>query len=57
LAMIRFGRPIDLSRRMADFERHPRNAMDAFTRDCEATVQRGLDQLNEANPCPGAEMF
>lgn len=57
LAMIRFGRSIDLSRRMADFERHPRNAMDAFTRDCEATVQRGLDQLNEANPCPGAEMF
>ncbi|MEC8929358.1 MAG: 1-acyl-sn-glycerol-3-phosphate acyltransferase [Verrucomicrobiota bacterium] len=56
-ALMRFGRPINVSRRMADYEREPRRAMEAFTRDCERAVQEGIDQLNAANPCPGGELY
>lgn len=56
-AMVRFGRPIDISRRLGDYQREPRRAMETFTRDCERSVQDGIDQLNEANPCPGGELF
>jgi len=55
-AYVRFGDPIDVSEQLAAAAK-PRLAMSVLTEQFEAGVQVGLDEINQANNHPGAEMF
>ncbi len=56
IARVRLGEPIDVSKALAAADK-PREAMSGLTVDFEKGVQKGIDELNAANPHPGAEMF
>jgi hypothetical protein len=56
IARVRLGEPIDVSEPLAAAAK-PREAMANLTVQFETGVQKGLDELNAANPHPGAELF
>ncbi len=49
--------PIDLTSYLEAFQKNSRNTMAQLTRDCEASLQSGLDEMNELNTHPGGELF
>ena len=49
--------PIDLTIYLEAFRKNSRNTMEQLTRDCEASLQSGLDEMNELNTHPGGELF
>ncbi len=53
-ALVRFNEPIPLDRYIGEGKRG-RAAIRELTADSEAAVQRGLDELNDANPHPGGK--
>lgn len=54
--MVRLGEPIDVSEKLAVGGKS-REVMAGLTEEFERGVQVGLDELNKANPHPGAELF
>ena len=56
IARVQLGEPIDVSEPLAAAAK-PREAMANLTVQFETGVQKGLDELNAANPHPGAELF
>ena len=54
--MVRLGEPIDVSEKLAAGGKS-REVMAGLTEEFERGVQVGLDELNKANPHPGAELF
>lgn len=56
-AILRIGKPIDLSGRLEEFGRKARNAVIQLTRDTESTVQEGLDAINADNQTEGSKPF
>lgn len=55
-AMVRFNEPIALDGYIGEGKRG-RAAIRELTADCEASVQRGLDELNDTNPHPGGRLW
>jgi len=55
-AYVRFNEPIPLCEYVAE-KRAGRQQVRALTAQCEASVQHGVDLLNEANPHPGGELW
>jgi len=55
-AMVRFNEPISLENYIAEGKRG-RAAIRELTADCEASVQRGLDELNATNEHPGGLLW
>ncbi len=56
-AFVRFNQPIDLTGYLESFSDKARVAVRELTDDVEAAVQAGIDDLNEANGCAGAELM
>ena len=54
-AILRVGKPIDLTSRLEDFGRKARNAIIRLTRDMESTVQDGLDAINANHQSEGSK--
>lgn len=55
-ALVRFNPPIVLGDYIGK-DRRGRQAVRDLTADCEASVQAGLDALNETNPHPGGKLW
>lgn len=56
-ATMKIGEPVDLSERLEAFGKKARGAVNQLTCDLEASVQSGLDALNEANEAEGSKAF
>ena len=56
VVMVRLGEPIEVSEKLAVGGKS-REVMAGLTEEFERGVQAGMDELNKANPHPGAELF
>jgi 1-acyl-sn-glycerol-3-phosphate acyltransferase len=56
-AYVRIGHPIDLAEHLDAPGKKMRAAVEAVTRACQQAVQVGLDEINAANPHPGARLI
>lgn len=55
--IVQLGNPIDLRERLEPFRSKARQTIADLTRDCEAAVQSGIDDINASNDALGAQLF
>ncbi len=55
--IVQLGNPIDLRERLEPFRSKARQTIAGLTRDCEAAVQSGIDDINASNDALGAQLF
>lgn len=55
--VVQLGAPLDLREWLEPFQSAARQTITQLTRDCEAAVQAGIDEINTGNEAPGAELF
>jgi len=55
--IVQLGTPLDLRERLESFRSGTRQTIADLTRDCEAAVQSGIDEINTGNDAPGAGLF
>ena len=55
--IVQLGTPLDLRERLESFRSESRQTIGDLTRDCEAAVQSGIDEINAGNEAPGAGLF
>ena len=55
--IVQLGTPLDLRERLESFRSGARQTIADLTRDCEAAVQSGIDEINAGNEAPGAGLF
>ena len=55
--IVQLGNPIDLRERLEPFRSKARQTIADLTRDCEAAVQSGIDDINASNDALGSQLF